>query len=134
MPIYNARCSHNHLFESFQTFAEYDAKKPLVCPAHNTEGTRLLNKPMVNGTSSFRTTRDEEVQLGKRFNSAKEMEDHLKANKLEKVDIDADARRCAKITKDKEAASIKKFEDGLTKELSKHSHIITENGLTPLGE
>lgn len=134
MPNYSFKCKQGCLFDRYLDVSKRNRKQ--TCPQHGEVAERDWSNgaPAALGTSSFTMSHSETVELGRTFSSAQEMDAFCKANKLEKVDIDVNERRCNRIVKERDAASLKKFEDGFKKELSQHSHIITENGLTPLGE
>lgn len=141
MPAYDAICPKGHKFTQFQSFADYDKKLPLLCPDHNVEGNRLISKPMVNGTSSFRLGETETIrkefsaQLGRRadsFKNAKEVDAYCEAKGLQMVD--KDWQPSSKIIKDREEAGLKKLEEKMMKELSQHSSVILPDGTEqPLG-
>lgn len=132
MPNYQAKCEKGHQFEAFQSFADYDRGDPLICPAHGLKGKRLISKPMVNGTSSFRLghteaqQRELELQLGCKVNSAKEVDEVCAKKGLAMVD--KEWQPSSKIIKDREIAGLKKMEDALMKELAPHSEVIMPDG------
>jgi hypothetical protein len=84
MPSYLWKCPKKHYFEEWQSFADYDKGLLVRCTQHDKKCKRLLSpQQMIGGTSSFKMTASEEMQLGTSFNNTKEMDRFLKANKLE---------------------------------------------------
>lgn len=103
MPYYNFNCPFKHRYEAYQGLTknfEYDGETPL-CPEHFVEGTRMLNKPMLNGASpqSFKTDKSTEIQLGRKFSSVKEQEAFMKRKGIHLTD-ESDMKKISKNKKD----------------------------------
>lgn len=88
--MYDWRCPTGpHYFEEFQSLPDYDKKKVVKCTQHAKKCKRLLStRQMIGGTSSFKMTESEEMQLGTSFNNSKDMDRFLKQNKLEPCHMD----------------------------------------------
>jgi hypothetical protein len=156
MPNYQLLCKKfKHQFEAFQSWGDYDAKLPLLCPLHQKPGKRLIatrevlkvtrkgskikvergiESANISGTSSFRLghtaaiNKELEGQLGMHCNSAAEVDARCKEKKL--AMIDKEWNPSPNILKDKNEACLKRMEEGLHKELSKHSEVIMPDGST----
>lgn len=137
MPNYEANCPEGHPFTAFQSYADYDLKIPLVCPTHLIEGSRLISKPNVGGTSSFQLghteaiRRELEHQLGvprDSIRSSKEVDEICAKKGLAMVD--KDWQPPASIIKNREEAGLEKMAEGMMKELSQHSEVILPDGST----